>query len=281
MTAGSALLLVVAGVLAGLLATIGGLASLVSYPALLLAGLPPTAANVTNTVALVATTAGAAAGSRPELQGQGPRLRRLCAVALLGGACGAALLLTSPPGVFELVVPWLIGGASVALLLGPRLRRLAGARHADAAATAGARHMEVAAGDRHTEVAAGDRREEGAGGAATAGVFLVAVYAGYFGAAAGVILLAILSAISQQSLARVSAAKTVIAGAANVVAATVFAVVGPVHWFAALALASGSLVGGWLGPSAVRRLPAGPLRIAIGLAGLGLAVKLAVDAGIL
>jgi len=290
LTAGSALLLVVAGVLAGLLATIGGLASLVSYPALLLAGLPPTAANVTNTVALVATTAGAAAGSRPELQGQGPRLRRLCAVALLGGACGAALLLTSPPGVFELVVPWLIGGASVALLLGPRLRRLAGARHADAAATAGARHMEVAAGDRHmevaagdrhTEVAAGDRREEGAGGAATAGVFLVAVYAGYFGAAAGVILLAILSAISQQSLARVSAAKTVIAGAANVVAATVFAVVGPVHWFAALALASGSLVGGWLGPSAVRRLPAGPLRIAIGLAGLGLAVKLAVDAGIL
>jgi uncharacterized membrane protein YfcA len=247
-----ALLLVGAGVLAGLLAAIGGLASLVSYPALLLAGLPPTAANVTNTVALVATTAGAAAGSRPELRGQGRRLWRLCAVALVGGACGAALLMISPPGVFELVVPWLIGAASIVLLLGPWLRRLAGHRQA-----------------------------EGAGVVAGAGVFLVAVYAGYFGAAAGVILLAILSMISQQSLARVTAAKNVIAGAANVVAATVFAVIGPVHWFAALALSSGSLVGGWLGPSAVRRLPAGPLRIAIGVAGLGLAVKLAADAGLL
>ena len=251
MSAWWALLLVVAGVLAGLLAAIGGLASLVSYPALLLAGLPPTAANVTNTVALVATTAGAAAGSRPELEGQGRQLWRLCAVALLGGACGAALLLTSPPGVFEVVVPWLIAGASTVLLLGPWLRRFSGGHHT-----------------------------EGAGFAARTGVFFVAVYAGYFGAAAGVILLAILSMISQQSLARVTAAKTVIAGAANVVAAAVFAVIGPVHWFAALALSSGSLVGGWLGPWAVRRLPAGPLRVAIGVAGLGLAVKLAADAGL-
>jgi uncharacterized membrane protein YfcA len=110
-------------------------------------------------------------------------------------------------------------------------------------------------------------------------VFLIAVYAGYFGAAAGVLMLAILSAVSQQSLARVNAAKNLITGAANAVAAGVFAVIGPVHWVAAFALAAGSLVGGWLGPWAVRRLPAGPLRVAIGVAGLGLAVKLAVDAG--
>ena len=250
LSAWSVLLLVGAGVLAGLLAAIGGLASLVSYPALLLAGLPPTAANVTNTVALVATTAGAAAGSRPELVGQARHVWRLCAVSTVGGACGAALLLTTPAGVFEVVVPWLIAGASVTLLLSPWLRRFSAEHHA-----------------------------ERAGVATRIGVFLAAVYAGYFGAAAGVIMLAILSAVSRQSLARINAAMSLFSGAANAVAAAVFSVIGPVHWLAALALASGSLVGGWWGPWVVRRLPAGPLRVAIAVAGLGLAVKLAADAG--
>jgi uncharacterized membrane protein YfcA len=244
------LLLVGVGVLAGLLASIGGLASLVSYPALLLAGLPPIAANVTNTVALVGTTVGAAAGSRPELVGQARFVRRLCVVSVLGGVCGAALLLTTPPGVFEAVVPWLIAGASLALLLGPWLRRFSAERRADRV-----------------------------GIAMLVGVFLVGVYSGYFGAAAGVIMLALLSAMSSESLARVNAAKNLICGASNAVAAVVFAVIGPVHWVAAAALAAGSLAGGWMGPWAVRRLPASPLRTAIALAGLGLAVKLAFDAG--
>jgi uncharacterized membrane protein YfcA len=247
------LLLVGVGVLAGLLASIGGLASLVSYPALLLAGLPPIAANVTNTVALVGTTVGAAAGSRPELVGQARFVRRLGVVSVLGGICGATLLLTTPAGVFEAVVPWLIAGASLALLLGPWLRRLS---------TRSAEHH-------------ADR----AGLALQVGVFLVGIYSGYFGAAAGVIMLAILSAMSSESLARVNAAKNLISGASNAVAAVVFAVIGPVHWVAAAALAAGSLAGGWMGPWAVRRLPATPLRTAIALAGLGLAVKLAIDAG--
>jgi uncharacterized membrane protein YfcA len=244
------LLLAGAGVLAGVFGSVGGLASLASYPALLLAGLPPTAANDTNAVALVATTVGAGVGSRPELAGQGRYIRRLCAVSVLGGAGGAALLLTTPDGVFEMVVPWLIGVGSVVLLLGPRLRRAAREHQAGHVGVG----MQVA-------------------------VFLVGVYSGYFGAGAGVLMLALLSAVSQQSLARMNAAKNLIMGASNGVAAAVFAVIGPVHWVAALALAAGSLVGGWLGPWVVRRLPAGPLRVAIGVAGLGLAVKLAVDAG--
>lgn len=252
MTAWWALLLVGAGVLAGLLAAVGGLASLVSYPALLLAGLPPTAANVTNTVALVATTAGAAAGSRPELAGQGRQIRRLCAVSVAGGACGAALLLTTPAKMFELIVPWLIAAASVVLLLSPWLQRLAGTRH-----------------------------QARAGFGIQAAVFLVAVYSGYFGAAAGVIMLAVLSVASAEPLPRVNAAKTVISGASNGVAAVVFVLIGPVQWPAALALAAGALVGAGCGPWVVRRLPAGPLRTAIAVAGLGLAGKLAADAGIL
>src|SRR5437763_9859460 len=119
------LLLSGAGVVAGVLSTVVGLASLVSYPALLLAGLPPVAANVTNTVALVATGIGAAAGSREELAGQGRLVARLCAVSATGGAAGAVLLLTTPARVFEVVVPVLIAGASVLVLVGPRLRRAA------------------------------------------------------------------------------------------------------------------------------------------------------------
>lgn len=243
-------LLVGAGVLAGLFGAVGGLASLASYPALLLAGLPPTSANVTNTVALVATTAGSMGGSRVELRGQGRSIRRLSVVSVLGGAAGAALLLTTPPGVFEAVVPWLIGGASIVLLLAPRLRRPSDHPEADRA-----------------------------GAGKIVAVFLVAVYSGYFGAAAGVLMLAVLSVASHETLARVSAAKNVVTGMANAVAAVVFALIGPVHWVAALALASGSLAGGWLGPAVVRRVPAGPLRVAIAVAGLGLAVKLAFDAG--
>lgn len=244
-----ALFLVGAGVVAGITGSVGGLASLASYPALLLTGLPPTTANVTNAVALVATTVGSAAGSRPELQGQAAFVRRLCVVSALGGIAGAVLLLTTPAGVFEVVVPWLIAAGSVVLLIAPRLRREAA---------------------EHTG-------RIGAG--MYAGVFLIAIYSGYFGAAAGVIMLALLSAASTESLARVNAAKNLICGASNAIAAVVFAISGHVHWLAALALAIGSLVGGRLGPLVVRRLPAGPLRVAIAVAGLALAVKLAFDAG--
>jgi uncharacterized membrane protein YfcA len=243
-------LLAGAGVLAGTFGSIGGLASLVSYPALLLAGLSPTAANVTNTVGLVSTTLGAAGGSRPELAGQGRLIRRLSVVSACGGAAGATLLLTTPAGVFEKVVPWLIAGASIALLLGPRLRR----------------------------AAAGAHPVDRAGVGTSIAVFLVAVYSGYFGAAAGVMMLAVLSAATRQSLARANAAKNLIVGAANAVAAVIFALIGPVQWVAALALAAGSLAGGWLGPAVVRRVPAGPLRVVIAVAGLGLAVKLAAGA---
>src|ERR1700726_816115 len=88
-----ALVLIGTGTLAGVASTIAALASVVSYPVLLALGLPPVSANVTNTVALVFTGAGAAAGSRPELAGQGRLVGRLGALTALGGAAGAALLL--------------------------------------------------------------------------------------------------------------------------------------------------------------------------------------------
>lgn len=244
MTLSALAFLFVAGVGAGLTGSVAGLASLVSYPALLAVGLPPLSANVTNTIALLGTTAGAAAGSRPELVGQRRRLVVLCAITAAGGALGAGLLLWTPPGLFTVVVPFLIAGASILLFAGPYLRKNGGTGR-------------------------------GIGPAAGAGAFGVAVYGGYFGAAAGVLMLALLSTVWAQSLARSNAAKNLATGAANIIAAVVFAFTGKVFWPAAAALCLGSLLGSWLGPSIVRRVPATPLRIAIGLAGLGLAGTLA------
>src|SRR5580698_1112882 len=102
-------LLLVTGIAAGICSTVASLASVVSYPVLLWLGLPPLSANVTNTVSLLFTGVGAAVGSRPELAGQGARIRRLGLVTALGGAAGAALLLLTPARTFEAAAPILIG----------------------------------------------------------------------------------------------------------------------------------------------------------------------------
>ncbi|HJQ46873.1 MAG TPA: sulfite exporter TauE/SafE family protein [Amycolatopsis sp.] len=238
--------LLIAGVGAGLTGSVAGLASLVSYPALLAVGLPPISANVTNTLAMLGITIGATAGSRPELAGQRARLRTLCLITGVGGAFGAGLLLVTPPDAFTAIVPFLIAGASILLFVGPRLRKYS---PNSTAAGLGPR----------TAVAA----------------FFIAVYGGYFGAAAGVLMLALLTTVWAQSLARSNAAKTLSMGAANLVAAVVFAFTGKVNWPAMIAVGLGSIVGAWIGPAIVRRVPATPLRIVIGLAGLGLAGTLA------
>lgn len=236
--------LVLAGLGAGLAGSIAGLASIVSYPALLAVGLPPIAANVTNTVSLVFSSIGSVAGSRPELVGQRQKARQLAGVAVAGGICGGLLLLATPSRQFALIVPWMIGLASVAILVRPSPDRIP--------AAAGTRpHWML-----------------------TVGVFVVGIYGGYFGAAAGVLLLALLLLVDADTLARANALKNLLLGLANGVAAVAFVFLGPVHWSAALPLGLGMLVGGRLGPMVVRRSPAEPLKVAIAAAGLGVAVYL-------
>jgi uncharacterized protein len=241
-------LLIGVGVVAGVVSTVASVASIVSYPALLAIGLSPLSANVTNTVALAFTGAGAAAGSRPELTGQARRVWRLGAVTACGGATGAALLLLTPARAFELAAPALIAIASLLILLQP------------------------VAGD--LAAAGGQTRDR----LLTAAVFTVAIYTGYFGAAGGILMLAVLAAKLNLPLVRVNAVKNVVAGMANAVAATAFAVFGPVRWAAAVPLAVGFLAGGWIGPSLVRRMPAPALRMIVGVTGLLVAAKLAVSA---
>ncbi|WP_028923109.1 sulfite exporter TauE/SafE family protein [Pseudonocardia acaciae] len=250
MTPGLFALLVGAGVAAGLVGSIGGLASLFSYPALLAAGLPATSANVTNTVSLAVGSISTVTSSRPELAGQLPRVRRLGLICALGGAAGAGLLLVTPAGVFERIVPFLVAGASVAMLLSNGDRSPAGVDVTEPADTTGRRLL------------------------VAAGVLAVAVYGGYFGAAAGVLMLALLLTTLPESLIRVNALKNLLLGLSNVIAAVGFALFGPVSWSTALPLTCGLVLGAWAGPWVARRLPSRLLRIGIGLAGLSLAAKL-------
>jgi hypothetical protein len=110
------------------------------------------------------------------------------------------------------------------------------------------------------------------------GLFAVSLYAGYFGAAAGVMLLALLFSALPESLVRVNALKNVLLAAANGIAALAFAVFGQVAWACAIPLTLGMLVGNWTGPVIARRLPSTVLRVGIAIAGMGLAVKLGLDA---
>jgi uncharacterized membrane protein YfcA len=235
-------LLVLAGIAGGLTGSVAGLASLVSYPALLASGLSPLAANVTNTVSLVFNSIGSVSGSRTELIGQRSRLLRLGPVAVLGGITGACLLLVTPAAAFSKIVPALILLASLAVLI-----RRPGAEP---------RHHSL--DPRWLPFA----------------VFGVGIYGGYFGAAAGVLMLALMLLATGERLPRANALKNAILGLANAVAAVGFALFGDVQLRAAIPLAAGLLVGGRLGPIVVRRVPARPLRLLIAAAGVGLAVKL-------
>ncbi len=245
-------LLVVAGVAAGLTGSIAGLASLISYPALLATGLPPVTANVTNTVALVFNGVGSVSASRPELTGQRHRLLPLAAAGLLGGVTGAVLLLLTPAGAFEKIVPFLIAAASVAILVQRPPRELA----AEGALT-------------------GPHRDHWG---LWLGTFGISIYGGYFGAAAGVLMLAVFLLTTGESVPRSNAMKNVVLAVANSVAALGYVVFADVAWSAALPLAVGFFLGGRLGPRVVRRVDGALLRRVIAIAGLGLAVRLALQA---
>jgi uncharacterized membrane protein YfcA len=242
-----AALLFAAGIGGGLCGSIAGLASLTTYPALLLIGLPPVAANVTNTVALVFNGIGSVSASLPELRGQRSALKRLVPMAVLGGAGGAALLLSIPAEGFENVVPVLLAGSAVLIAL-PQRDNVAQA-HRSVTRTA----LESVA------------------------LLAICLYGGFFGAAAGVLMLALFLRTGSEPLAHANATKNVVLGVANGVAALIFIAFAPIHWLAVVPLGLGCLLGSRLGPSIVRRVPATPLRLMVAVAGLALAIKLGVD----
>lgn len=240
-----ALVLVAAGVVAGTVGTAGGIASLVSYPVLLAIGLSALRADVANIVAVVTCWPGAALASRPELRGRGSFLKRYTPLALVGGAAGTALLLSTSPGVFREVVPFLVAGGSAVLLMQPRLT----ARHPLHDHRAGLFLLAAA-------------------------LPLIAVYNGYFGAGSGVMTLALLLIAVDQHLPTANALKNMLVGAATGVSAVGLVIFGPVDWSAVAPLAVGMFLGSTIGPRVTRRAPARALRVLVGLVGLGLAIHL-------
>jgi hypothetical protein len=216
-----------AGVVAGAINAIVGSGSLVTFPTLLAVGYPPVVANVSNTVGLVFGGISGAWGYRRELRGQGRRVAVLAGGSASGALVGGILLLSLPSKVFGAVVPALILLAVALMAFKPTPKR--GAERD---------HMLPATG----------------------GTFLTGIYGGYFGAAQGVILLALLRLAFADDLQRLNGAKNVLAGVANGVAAVLFVAVAHVAWGAAALIAVGSIVGGALGARYGRRLPEAWLR---------------------
>jgi uncharacterized protein len=241
-----------AGLVAGAVNTIVGSGSLITFPTLLALGLPPVAANVTNTVGLVPGVVSGVIGYRRELRGQLARVLRLSLAGLAGGTAGAVLLLSLPSSTFEKVIPFLILVAVVLTIAQPRLQREMAARRRSG------------------------RREEGP--VLLMSVFAIGIYGGYFGAGQGVILLALMGIFLNDHLQRLNAVKNVIAIVINGVAAILFIIVADVRWPVALIEAAGAIAGGQIGATVGRRLSPGVLRGAIVIIGLAVSVKLFFDA---
>jgi uncharacterized membrane protein YfcA len=234
-----------AGVWAGTINTVVGSGTLVSFPILVAVGVPPVTANVSNSIGLVPGSVTGAWGYRKELRGQGRRLRWLIPATVLGGALGAVLLLWLPASTFEAVVPALIGLGVVLVLLGPRISRAVLAHHAQR----------------------GGVPERGVWWVWPA-VFGTGVYGGYFGAAQGVLLMAVFGIGVDDHVQRHNALKNVLAALVNGVAAVVFIAVAHVDWRAVVLLGLGAVLGGLIGARVGRRLSPSLLRAVIVVVGV-------------
>jgi uncharacterized protein len=232
-----------AGVVAGAVNAVVGSGSLVTFPTLLAVGYPPVTANVSNTVGLVFGSISGAWGYRRELRGQRRRVLMLSAGSAIGALVGGILLLELPSSVFDAVVPILILLAVALMAFKPTPR---GAERD---------HLVPASG----------------------GTLLTGIYGGYFGAAQGVILLAVLRMAFADELQRLNAVKNVLVGIANAVAAVLFIAVADVAWDAAALIAVGSIVGAWAGANYGRKLPDVWLRRIVIVGGTIVAVILLVD----
>ena len=237
--------ILLAGVAAGTINAVVGSGTLITFPTLLAFGVPPVTANVSNNVGLVPGALSAVIGYRAELEGQRTRLVRLGSASLVGGAAGAMLLLWLPSRAFDAIVPALVALGVALVVAGPAISRRVTAR-----AERG-----------------GGLPDHGAGWVWPA-ILLAGVYGGYFGAAQGVLLLALLGIGVADSLQRHNATKNALALTVNAVAAVVFVVAADVDWRIAGLIAAGSVVGGQLGAGVGRRLPPAVLRAVIVVVGL-------------
>lgn len=232
------LLLMLAGVGAGIVNALAGGGTLITFPALVAAGVPMVAANVTNTVALCPGYFGATLAQANDLRGQGPRLRVLLPMSVVGGVLGGLLLLKTSEAAFRTLVPFLILLASALLAVQGPLRSWLTHRGAQAGTMAASPRWAILP------------------------VTLAAVYGGYFGAGLSVIVLAVLGLLLSDTLTRLNALKQSIALATNLAAALFFVFSGETVWPAAVVVAVGALLGGTIGGRLAGRIKPALLRAA-------------------
>jgi uncharacterized membrane protein YfcA len=248
MSIGEIACIALAGLGAGMINTVVGSGTLITFPVLLAFGYAPVTANVSNTIGLVPGSASGAFGYRRELVGQRQRVIRLGTMSVLGGVTGAVLLLVLPASAFKAIVPVFIALALILTVLQPRLNAWLLSREIE-------------------------RDREGSILTPLA-VFATGIYGGYFGAAQGILLLGILGVALPQDLHRTNALKNVLAGLVNGVAGLYFVFAAHVAWAPAAIIAGASILGAQLGARYGRRLEPRVLRAVIVAVGVIAIVRL-------
>lgn len=222
-----AIFLIIAGIVSGVVSAVASMASLVSYPALLIAGCSPVVANITNTAALIFTGPGVLLASAKKMRGHWKEFGFYCLFLLTGAVAGGLLLIAFPGKIFEKIVPFLVLFSSVGLML-----------------TNGRKASENKP----------KKKTRGKVILAYIGLFLGGMYSGYFGAAAGVIHLICINYLSDDEFYVVNAMKDIVGALANLVALVVFIFGAHVNWLMAILMAVGLFIGGYLGQYSIRFL---------------------------
>ena len=237
-------LIFLAACVAGFINAIAGGGTLVTFPILIAIGIPPVIANVTNTVALVPGTIGGMWAQRKDFQSQYHRLLKLLPFAILGGIVGGLLILHTSEQTFRSIIPYLILMATLLLAAQVRIKNWVTSRLGNA-------HNEM-----HNPIIM------------IGMVFLAAIYGGYFGAGLGVILMAVLGLVTDDSLTRLNFLKQALAFAINLSAAIYFAFSGKVDWGIAFVMMFGFILGGLMGGKLAGKIKPELLRWIVVSAGL-------------
>ncbi|HSN91461.1 MAG TPA: sulfite exporter TauE/SafE family protein [Anaeromyxobacteraceae bacterium] len=239
MTLETGVLLAAAAFVAGTVNAIAGGGTLVSFPALLAAGVPAVAANATNTVAVFPGQLASSFAYRSHLREERRRALVLSVPSLLGGVVGSVLLLALPERFFEAAVPWLILFACLLLALQGQLRRLA------------------------------SRGRFGNHPAALWVIQLaISIYGGYFGAGIGILMLAAMGVLLPSSIQHANALKVLFSTLINAIAAVIFVLAGAMRPVEAVLMAASAMLGGFLGARLAQRLPPAGMRAFAILVGL-------------
>jgi uncharacterized protein len=244
--------LTAAAFIAGAINAVAGGGSLISFPALIAFGYSSKTANVTNTTALWPGYVGGTIGYREELQGQRGRLIQLAIPNVAGAAVGTLILLLTPGSAFDAVVPFLVLFACALMAFQDRIG--AYTEHHRAAFTETGRMAWPV----------------------FASMFVLGIYGAYFGAALGIMTLAVFTIFMAEDIQRLNALKGVSSLIINAVAVVGFMLFGPVRWLPAAFMAVGAIAGGYLGVGVARRLGTRWLRIAVISYGLVVVVVLLV-----